>query len=89
MHRLLDRITNELHEEKEKCDELREAKQEAMRQLLSMQDDHEKEIQIIKSDLIEEASGREGTDKKLNDLRAEVSIMNVLMFVATKTNCAK
>ncbi|XP_066250569.1 coiled-coil domain-containing protein 102A isoform X1 [Euwallacea similis] len=72
LHKLLDRITSELHEEREKCDELREAKQEALRQLLSLQDDHEKEIQVIKSDLLEEASSREGMDKKMNDLRAEL-----------------
>ncbi|CAH1123170.1 unnamed protein product [Ceutorhynchus assimilis] len=72
LHRLLDRITSELQEEKEKGDELREAKQEAMRQMLTLQDDHEKEIQMIKSDLLEEASNREGMDKKLNDLRAEL-----------------
>ncbi|KAH1008753.1 hypothetical protein HUJ05_009281 [Dendroctonus ponderosae] len=72
LHRILDRISAELHEEKEKCDELREAKQEVMRQLLCLQDDHEKEILIIKSDLLEESSSREGMDKKLNDLRAEL-----------------
>ncbi|XP_050300693.1 coiled-coil domain-containing protein 102A isoform X2 [Anthonomus grandis grandis] len=72
LQRLLDRINNELHEEKEKCDELRDAKQDAMRQLLNLQDDHEKEIQLIKADLLDEASNREGTDKKLNDLRAEL-----------------
>ncbi|XP_076271850.1 coiled-coil domain-containing protein 102A isoform X1 [Rhynchophorus ferrugineus] len=72
LHRNIERLTNELQEAKEKCDELREAKQEAMRELLSLQDDHEKEIQIIKSDLMDEANSREGMDKKLNDLRGEL-----------------
>ncbi|XP_060534574.1 coiled-coil domain-containing protein 102A isoform X2 [Cylas formicarius] len=72
LHRTIERLTGELQETKEKCDELREAKQEAMRELLSLQDDHEKEIQVIKSDLLDEASSREGMDKKLNDLRTEL-----------------
>lgn len=72
LHRTIERFTNELQEAKDKCDELREAKQEAMRELLSLQDEHEKEIQIIKSDLMDEASSREGMDKKLNDLRGEL-----------------
>jgi len=71
----LDRITNELHEEKEKCEELMEAKQETLKQLLALQDEHDKEIEMLKSDLIEEVSSKEGLEKKLNDLRAEVSIL--------------
>lgn len=71
----MDRITNELHEEKEKCEELMEAKQETLKQLLALQDEHDKEIEMLKSDLIEEVSSKEGLEKKLNDLRAEVSIL--------------
>ncbi|KAL1517006.1 hypothetical protein ABEB36_000826 [Hypothenemus hampei] len=72
LHKLLERTTAELQEEKDKCDELREAKQEMMRQLLTLQDEHDKEIQLLKSDLLEETNIREGLDKKLNDLRAEL-----------------
>lgn len=71
----MDRITNELHEEKEKCEELMEAKQETLKQLLALQDEHDKEIEMLKSDLMDEVSSKEGLEKKLNDLRAEVSIL--------------
>lgn len=43
-----------------------------MREILLLQDEHQKEIQLIKADLQDEASSREGMDKRLNDLRAEV-----------------
>lgn len=82
LHTILDRITNELHEEKEKCEELREAKQETLRQLLALQDEHDKEIEMLKSDLIEEVSSKEGLEKKLNDLRAEVSIIIFLALIS-------
>ncbi|KYB28753.1 coiled-coil domain-containing protein 102A isoform X2 [Tribolium castaneum] len=72
LHRVIDKLTVELQEVKEKCDELREAKQEAARELLSLQDQHQEEIRLIRADLQDEANSREGMDKRLNDLRAEL-----------------
>ncbi|RZB38639.1 coiled-coil domain-containing protein 102A, partial [Asbolus verrucosus] len=72
LHRLIDKLTIELQELKDKCDELREARQEAARELLSLQDQHQEEIRLIRADLQDEASSREGMDKRLNDLRAEL-----------------
>lgn len=75
LHRNIERLTGELQEAKDKCEELREARQEAMRELLTLEDQHQKEVELIKSDLIDEANSREGMDKRLNDLRAEVSYL--------------
>ncbi|XP_044269218.1 coiled-coil domain-containing protein 102A isoform X2 [Tribolium madens] len=72
LHRVIDKLTIELQEVKEKCDELKEAKQEAARELLSLQDQHQEEIRLIRADLQDEANSREGMDKRLNDLRAEL-----------------
>ncbi|XP_049818965.1 coiled-coil domain-containing protein 102A isoform X3 [Aethina tumida] len=72
LHRNIERLTGELQEAKDKCEELREARQEAMRELLTLEDQHQKEVELIKSDLIDEANSREGMDKRLNDLRAEL-----------------
>lgn len=72
LHRLIDKISGDLQESKDKCDELREARQDAARELLSLQDQHHEEIRLIRADLQDEASSREGMDKRLNDLRAEV-----------------
>jgi chromosome segregation ATPase len=77
LHRLIDKLTVELQEVKDKCDELREARQEAARELLSLQDQHQEEIRLIRADLQDEANSREGMDKRLNDLRAEVILRNV------------
>jgi coiled-coil domain-containing protein 102A len=68
LHRLIDKLTVELQEVKDKCDELREARQEAARELLSLQDQHQEEIRLIRADLQDEANSREGMDKRLNDL---------------------
>lgn len=57
---------------RDKCDELREARQDAMREILLLQDEHQKEILLVKADLQDETNSREGMDKRLNDLRAEV-----------------
>lgn len=72
LHRSIDRLTSELQEVKDKCDELREARQDAMREILVLQDEHQKEILLVKADLQDETNSREGMDKRLNDLRAEV-----------------
>ncbi|KAG5890035.1 hypothetical protein JTB14_021057 [Gonioctena quinquepunctata] len=72
LHRNIDRLTSELQEAKDKCDELREAKQDTMREILLLQDEYQKELQLIKADLQEEANSREGTEKRMNDLRAEL-----------------
>lgn len=72
LHRLIDKLSGDVQESKDKCDELREARQDAARELLSLQDQHHEEIRLIRADLQDEASSREGMDKRLNDLRAEV-----------------
>ncbi|XP_018569719.1 coiled-coil domain-containing protein 102A isoform X2 [Anoplophora glabripennis] len=72
LHRNIERLTSELQEAKDKCDELRETRQDAMRELLLLQDEHQKELELIKADLQEEANSREGMDKRLNDLRTEL-----------------
>lgn len=50
-----------------------------MRELLSIQDEHQKELMLIKADLQDEANSREGMDKRLNDLRAEVILHNKIL----------
>lgn len=72
MHRSIERLTSELQEAKEKCDELREARQDAVRELLSLQDQHQEELRLVRQDLQDETNSREGMDRRINDLRAEV-----------------
>lgn len=73
MHRNIEKLTGELQEAKEKCEELRDAKQEAVRELLQLQDQHQEELRVMRSDLQEESQSRENLDRRINELRAEVS----------------
>ncbi|XP_017771708.1 PREDICTED: coiled-coil domain-containing protein 102A isoform X2 [Nicrophorus vespilloides] len=72
LHRTIEKLTSDLHEMKEKCEELREARQEVVREMLTLQDQHQEEVRIVRSDLQDEANNREGMDRRINDLRAEL-----------------
>lgn len=73
LHRNIEKLTGDLQEAKEKCDELRDAKQEAVRDLLQLQDQHQEELRVMRSDLQEESQSRENLDRRINELRTEVS----------------
>lgn len=75
LHHTTERLTSELQEMKDKCEELRESRQESVRELLNLQDQHAEEIRLMKSDLQDETNTREGMDRRINDLRAEVHIL--------------
>lgn len=86
LHRNIERVTSEYQEAKEKCEEMRQARQDAVRELLALQDQHQEEVQLIRSDLQDEASSREGMDRRINDLRAEVCfnfVCNLLFGLIT------
>ncbi|KAI4469548.1 coiled-coil domain-containing protein [Holotrichia oblita] len=71
----LDEATKTLQIEREserKCDELRDAKQEAVRDLLQLQDQHQAELRVMRSDLQEESQSRENLDRRINELRTEL-----------------
>ncbi|KAI4469554.1 coiled-coil domain-containing protein [Holotrichia oblita] len=72
LHRNIEKLTGDLQEAKEKCDELRDAKQEAVRDLLQLQDQHQEELRVMRSDLQEESQSRENLDRRINELRTEL-----------------
>lgn len=78
MHRTLERIETELAESREKCEDLRVSRQEAVRELLQLQDQHQDTVALIQADLMDEASSREGMDRRLADLRAQASTCHVI-----------
>lgn len=57
---------------KSKCDELRELRQDTTREILSLQDQHQEEVRLLRADLQDEANTRESMERRINDLRAEV-----------------
>lgn len=83
----MERLTGECQEFKEKCEELRQARQDAVRELLSLQDQHQEEVQLIRADLQDEANSREGMDRRINDLRAEVLIIFLAVFINAVLMC--
>lgn len=81
LHKTIERLSLELQEIKEKCEDLKLAKQETVRELLSLQDQHRDTIQQIQSDLQDETSSRENIDRRMADLRAEVRQFILKYFV--------
>lgn len=51
LHRNIEQLQTELQEVKDKCEDLRAAKQEAVRELLTLQDQHRDEVRMIQADL--------------------------------------
>lgn len=80
LHRNLERIGTELAEFREKCEDLRASRQEAVRELLQLQDQHQDTVALIRADLIDEATSREGMDRRLADLRTQVLKVEILTF---------
>ncbi|CAG2053647.1 unnamed protein product [Timema podura] len=71
-NRSLEKVELELQEWRERCEDLRASKQEVARELLQLQDQHQDQVRLIQLDLQDEASSREGMDRRLADLRSEV-----------------
>lgn len=72
LHRDLEKMQVELQELKDRCEDLRASKQEVVRELLQLQDQHQDQVRLIQLDLQDEATSREGMDRRLADLRTEV-----------------
>lgn len=72
LHRGLEKMQGELQELKDRCEDLRASKQEVVRELLLLQDQHQDQVRLIQLDLQDEATSREGMDRRLADLRTEL-----------------
>lgn len=72
MHKNLEKTVQELQDVKDKCEELRGAKQDAIRELLTLQEQQRAELRIINNSLMEETSGRECLERRIGELRTEV-----------------
>lgn len=68
----LDKIRQEMEDCKNKCEDLRSARQEAVRELLTMQETHHAELRIMNHSLQEEINARETLERRLSEMRAEL-----------------
>lgn len=68
----LDKTRQEMEDCKNKCEDLRSARQEAVRELLTMQETHHAELRIMNHSLQEEINARETLERRLSEMRAEL-----------------
>jgi len=68
----LEKTRSALDDYKNKCEELRSTRQEAVRELLTIQETHRAELRITNNSLQEEINARESLERRLNDLRVEL-----------------
>lgn len=64
-----------MDEIKNKCEDLRQARQEAVRELLTMQETHHAELRIVNNSLMEEVNTRESLERRLSEMRMELEKM--------------
>lgn len=57
---------------KNKCEELRNARQETVREFLTLQESHRVEMRIVNNSLQEETNARESLERRLSELRGEL-----------------
>lgn len=72
MYKTIEKLTAEHEDFKEKYEEIRAAKQEAVRELLTLQEQHKAELRILTNSQMEEANARENLERKLCEIRSEV-----------------
>lgn len=72
LYKSAEKLSTELEDMKEKFEELRGAKQEAVRELLTLQEQHKAELRILSNSQLEEANARENLERKLCEIRLEV-----------------
>ncbi|XP_013110380.2 coiled-coil domain-containing protein 102A isoform X3 [Stomoxys calcitrans] len=72
LHKNIEKLSLEIQEVRDRQEELRAAKQEAVRELLTLQESHRAEMRIINNSLAEEVSSRENLERRLGELRTEL-----------------
>ena len=74
LHQTMEKLRNEIVYLKVKCEELQESRTEALKELLELKGRFQGELNAAQADLIDEATNREGMDRRLSELRSEVRI---------------
>ncbi|XP_061399732.1 coiled-coil domain-containing protein 102A [Musca vetustissima] len=72
LHKNIEKLSLEIQEVRDRQEELRAAKQEAVRELLTLQESHRAEMRIINNSLAEEVASRENLERRLGELRTEL-----------------
>ncbi|XP_045581905.1 coiled-coil domain-containing protein 102A isoform X1 [Procambarus clarkii] len=72
LHRECSKWQSEANELRSRLDDVRASRQEAVKELVSLRTQHQKEVQCLQLEMLDEASSRECIDRRLADLRAEL-----------------
>ncbi|XP_076064197.1 coiled-coil domain-containing protein 102A-like isoform X2 [Oratosquilla oratoria] len=72
LHRESGRWQAETNELRSRLEDLRASRQEAVKELVALRAQHQKEVQTLQLEMLDEASTRECIDRRLADLRAEL-----------------
>lgn len=75
IHKNFEKFRLDMQELRDKCEELRAAKQDAVRELLTLQEQHRVEMRITNNSLQEEMATRETLERRLCELRTELERM--------------
>ena len=69
----MEKLRSEVTHLRERCEELQDSRAEAIKELLHLKERFTGELNAAQADLIDEASNREGMDRRLSELRTEVN----------------
>lgn len=83
----IERLEAELLELKVRYEDLWQERQKAVRDLLQLESLQEDEVRHIRAELKDEATSREGMDRRLADLRVEVNLCIELGLNDTSYYC--
>jgi len=73
LHHTVEKLKAEIKQLREQCEELSENKADAMKELSEIKERFQTELSDDIADLMDEASNGDGMDRRLGELRAEVS----------------
>lgn len=72
----MDKFKNEIVQLRERCEELEDSRTDALKELSDIKSRFQGELNAAQTNLVDETSNREGLDRRLSELRAEVCIFN-------------
>ncbi|EDW80371.1 uncharacterized protein Dwil_GK18725, isoform A [Drosophila willistoni] len=72
LQKTIEKLTLEMQDVRARQEEMRSAKQEAVRELLTLQEQHRAEMRIVNNSLQEEVAARENLERRLSELRTEL-----------------
>lgn len=72
LHRGLEKLKTEIIQVRKQYEELEESKADVTRELLKLKDRFELELSDVQADIVDEASSREGMNRRLCELRTEL-----------------